>query len=134
MAATNKRLLISESRGIRIDVHPAGKNPINKPHAFHAQFTYGLRPYISHCPRRQPFASPHQDETCPYTREKSWQPKTDWPGVLGHLILPPSQQPWSRGERFRPISDTSTSAYWAHNTSMQSIRLILARGGQPIGP
>jgi hypothetical protein len=54
--------------------------------------------------------------------------------ALGHLILPPSQQPWSRGERFRPSGCTATFAYWAHNTSMRTVRSILACGGQPIGP
>jgi hypothetical protein len=34
--------------------------------------------------------------------------------ALGHLILPPSRQPWSRRERFRPSDYTTTSAYWAH--------------------
>jgi hypothetical protein len=34
--------------------------------------------------------------------------------VLGHFILPLSQQPWSRGERFQPSDYTATSAYWAH--------------------
>jgi hypothetical protein len=64
---------------VRIDVHPAGENPINMSHAFHARFTYGFGPYISHDPHRQPFTSPHKDETGPYTQEKSWRPKTDWP-------------------------------------------------------
>jgi hypothetical protein len=54
--------------------------------------------------------------------------------ALGHLILPPSRQPWSRGERFRPSGYTTTSANWAHNTGMQSVRSILAYGGQPISP
>jgi hypothetical protein len=36
--------------------------------------------------RRQPFTSPHKDETCPYTQDKSWRLKTDWPG---HRLGPP---------------------------------------------
>jgi hypothetical protein len=51
--------------------------------------------------------------------------------VLGHLILSPLRQPWSRGERFRPSGYTATSTYWAHITSMRSIRSILAHGYQP---
>ncbi len=51
--------------------------------------------------------------------------------ILGHLIPPPSRQPWSRGERFQPNGYTATSAYWAHNTSMRSVRSILARGANP---
>jgi hypothetical protein len=50
---------------------------------------------------------------------------------LGHLIPPPSWQPWSRGERFRPRGDTATSAYWAYNTSIRSVHSILARGANP---
>jgi hypothetical protein len=38
--------------------------------------------------------------------------------ILGHLILRPSRQPWSMGERFWPSGYTATSAYWAHNTSV----------------
>jgi hypothetical protein len=34
--------------------------------------------------------------------------------VSGHLILPPSRQPCSRGEIFWPSGYTPTSAYWAH--------------------
>jgi hypothetical protein len=34
--------------------------------------------------------------------------------VWGHLILPPSRQPWSRREIFWPSGYRTTSAYWAH--------------------
>jgi hypothetical protein len=34
--------------------------------------------------------------------------------ALAHLILPPSRQPWSRGERFQPSSYTTISAWWTH--------------------
>jgi hypothetical protein len=34
--------------------------------------------------------------------------------ALGHLIPPPMQQPWSRGERFWPSGYTATSTYCAH--------------------
>jgi hypothetical protein len=78
MTATNKRYSYLRVAAIRIDVHPAGENPINMTHTFHARFAYGPGPYISYGPRRQPFASPQKDETDPYTREKSWQPKIDW--------------------------------------------------------
>jgi hypothetical protein len=71
MTAINKRYSYLRVTVIRIDVHPTGENLINTPQDFHAQFTYGPGPYISHGPRKQPFASPHKDETCPYTQEKS---------------------------------------------------------------
>jgi hypothetical protein len=70
-------VLISESRGDSNRCTPCrGKSD---QHAFHARFTYGPEPYISRGPRRQHFASLHKDETCPYTREKSWWPEIDWP-------------------------------------------------------
>jgi hypothetical protein len=46
--AMNKRLLISESRTIRIDVHPVEENPTNIPHGFHTQSAYDAQPYVSH--------------------------------------------------------------------------------------
>jgi hypothetical protein len=46
--AMNKRYSYLRVATIRIDVHPAGENPTNTPHAFHARFVYGPRPYISH--------------------------------------------------------------------------------------
>jgi hypothetical protein len=54
--------------------------------------------------------------------------------ALGHLILPPLWQPWSRRERFCLSGYTATPAYWAHNTIMRSVRSIHARGSQSTGP
>jgi hypothetical protein len=109
MTATNKRYSYPRVAAIQIDVHPAGENPIDTPHAFHARFAYGPGPYISRGPRRQPFASPHKDETSPNTWEKSWRPKTDWLSRrLGSPHSPPLRQPWCRGERFRPRGAIAT--------------------------
>jgi hypothetical protein len=77
MTTTNKRYSYPKVAAIRIDVHYVRENPINTPHAFHAQSVYIPRPNISFGPRSQPLASPHDDETDPYTWEKSWRPKTD---------------------------------------------------------
>jgi hypothetical protein len=77
MTVTNKRYSYPRVTVIWIDVHPTGENLINTLHTFHAQFAYDPRPYISCGLRRQLFASLHEDETCPYTRKKSWWPKTD---------------------------------------------------------
>jgi hypothetical protein len=60
--------------------------------------------------------------------------QTDPAVTLGRLILPPSWQPYSRGEMFQPSGYIVTSAYWAYNTSMRSVCSILAHEGQPIGP
>jgi hypothetical protein len=112
MTTTNKRYSYPRVAVIRINLYPAAENLINTPHAFHARFMYGPEPYISRGPRGQPFASPHKDEIGPYTQGKSYnQRQTGLIVVLGHLIPPPSQQPWSRGERFWSSGDTATSAY-----------------------
>jgi hypothetical protein len=42
------------------------------------------------------------------------QRQTDPVVALGHLILPPSWQPWSRGEKVRPSGYITTLAYWTH--------------------
>jgi hypothetical protein len=89
MTVANKQYSYLRVAMIRIDVHSAGENLINMPHIFHARFVYGPGLYISHGLRRQHFASSHKDEIDPYTREKSWQPKTDWPGRrLGSAYSP----------------------------------------------
>jgi hypothetical protein len=47
--------------------------------------------------------------------------------VLGHLIPPPSWQPWSRGEMFWSSCYTATSAYWAHIPACdQYVQYLLA--------
>jgi hypothetical protein len=51
--------------------------------------------------------------------------------VLGHLILPPTQQPWSRGERFCPSGYTTTSAYWAHIPVCDRYIQFLLTGANP---
>jgi hypothetical protein len=48
MIAANKRYSYPRVAVIQIDVHLAGENPTNMPHASHAQFAYGPRPYVSH--------------------------------------------------------------------------------------
>jgi hypothetical protein len=135
MTTINKRYSYPRVAVIQIDVYPAGGNPINTPHAFYARFVYGHRPYISRDLRRQPFASPHKDEKTPTPGRNLSDQRQIGPAVISiPLIPPPSRQPWSRGERFQPSGGIATSAYWAYNTSTRSVRSILARGGQPIGP
>jgi hypothetical protein len=77
ITATNKRYTYPRVTTIQIDVHPTGENPINTPHAFHARSAYCPRPYISCGPHGQPFASPDDVKMDPYTRKKSWRPKTN---------------------------------------------------------
>jgi hypothetical protein len=51
--------------------------------------------------------------------------------VLGHLIPPPSRQPGSRGERFRPSGYTATSVYWAHISACDRYVQCLLTGASP---
>jgi hypothetical protein len=59
------------------------------------------------------------------------QRQTDPTVALGHLILPPSRQPWSRGERFQSSGYTATSAYWAHILSCDRYVQYLLAGSNP---
>jgi hypothetical protein len=56
----------------------------------------------------QPFTGSHDVETGPYTRKKSWQPKTDWPSR--HLGWPHSSSHATALEYEREFS-----AQWLHN-------------------
>jgi hypothetical protein len=57
----------------------------------------------------QPFTNPYEVEPVPTLRRNhGTQCSLGMTVVLGHLILPPSRQPWSRGEKGRPSSYTTT--------------------------
>jgi hypothetical protein len=56
MTATNKQYSYPRVVAILIDVYHVGENPINTSHAFHAQFMYGPRLYVSYMVHiEQPF-------------------------------------------------------------------------------
>jgi hypothetical protein len=135
MTATKKWYSYPRVTVIRIDIHRAGENPINMSHAFNARFHMVLDhiSLVVHVDNLSlvPIRMKHAPTP---GRSLDDRRQTDPAIILSHLIPPPSRQPWSRGERFWPSGDTTTSAYWAHNTNMRSIHSILARGGQPIGP
>jgi hypothetical protein len=67
------------------------------------------------------------------TPEKSLsdQRQTDSTVVFGHLILPPSWQPWSRGERFWPSGYIATSTYWTHVPVCDGYIQCLLTGANP---
>jgi hypothetical protein len=128
--ATNKRLLISEGRGDSNRCTPCRGKP--------DQYVT----YTSHSSPRTPGVlflraiplcenlslAPTKEKQGPTLgRSLGNQRQAGLAVVLGDLI-PPMWQPWSRGERFRPNGYTATSAYWAHITSMRSVRSIHARG------
>jgi hypothetical protein len=100
---------------IRIDVHPAGENLINMPHAFHAR-SHIVPDYTYHVvPVGNLLVVPTRSKQGPTPRRSLGdQRKTGLAVVLGHLIRPPSRHPWSRGKRFRPGGYIATLAYWDH--------------------
>jgi hypothetical protein len=62
---------------------------------------------------------PTRMKHAPTLRRSLGDERQTGPAVIsGHLIPPPSQQPWSWRESFRASGDTATLAYWAHNASM----------------
>jgi hypothetical protein len=137
MTATNKRLLISESRDDSNRCTSCrGKPDQHTMYASHSSSrTLGIR-FLRTVPIRDNLSLALTKSKQVPTPGGSLgnQRQTDPAIVLGGLIPPPMRQPWSRGERFRPNGHTTTSAYWTHITSMRSVRSIIARGGQPNGP
>jgi hypothetical protein len=72
MTATNKRYSYLKVTAIRIDVHLAGENLTNMPHASHTQSAYGPGPYVSHRVNTyQPFMSRRQIWMAPTTPKKN---------------------------------------------------------------
>jgi hypothetical protein len=137
MTATNKRLLISESRGDSNRCTPyRGKPKQHTTYASHSSSCTSGVHFLRADPIRDNLSlAPTKSKQTPTPgRSLDNQRPTGPTVVLGGLILPPMRQPWSRGERFRPSGYTTTSAYWAYIISMRSVRSILAHGGQPIGP
>jgi hypothetical protein len=119
MTVANKRYSYPRVAVIQIDVHPAGK--IRSTRHMLSTLDSHMVPdhtspmvhigYLSLVPTRLKHA--------PTPVRSLDNRRQDGPIVaLGHLILPPSQHPWSRGVRFRPSGYTTTLAYWAHITSM----------------
>jgi hypothetical protein len=137
MTVTNKRLLIFESRSDSNRYTPC-RGKFNQ----HASFASHSSPHTSNVsflrvvPVRDNLSlAPTKSKHAPTPRRSlNNQRQTGSAVILGGLILPPMRQAWNRGERFLPNGYTTTSAYWAHITSMRSIRSILARRCQPIGP
>jgi hypothetical protein len=137
LTATNKRLLISESRGDLNRCTPCRGKPDQ--HAMYAPRssprTPGVRFLWAVLVRDNLSLATTKSKQAPTSgRSHGNQRQTSPAIVLGDLIPPPMRQPCSRGEWFWPNGYTATSAYWAHITSMRSIRSILVHGGQPNGP
>jgi hypothetical protein len=135
--ATNKRLLISESRGDSNRCTPCrGKPDQHATYASHSNPRTSAIRFLRVVPVRDNLSlTPTKSKQAPTPGGSLGNQIQTGPAVvLGRLISPPMRQPWSRGERFPPNGYTATSAYWAHITSMRSVRSILARGGQPNGP
>jgi hypothetical protein len=135
--ATNKRLLISESRGDSNRCTPCRGNPDqNATYTSHSSPRTPNVRFLWAVPVRDNLSlAPTKSKQAPTPgRSLGHQRQTRPAVVLGDLIPPPMRQPWSRGEEIRPNGHIATSAYWAHITSMRSVRSILACEGQPNGP
>jgi hypothetical protein len=121
MIATNKRLLISESRGDSNRYTPCKGKP--KQHATYASHSSPHMPgvcflrAVSVCDNLSLAPTKLKQAPTPGGSLGN-QRQTGLAIVLGGLIPPPMRQPWSRGERFRPNDYTATSTYWTHITSM----------------
>jgi hypothetical protein len=137
MTTTNKRLLISETHGDSNRCTPCRGKPDQ--HATYASHSSPRMPgvrFLRVVPVRDNLSlAPTKLKQAPTPRRSLGNQRQTGPAVvLGDLIPTPMRQPWSRGERFRSNGYIAKSAYWAHITSMRSIRSILARRGQPNGP
>jgi hypothetical protein len=132
MTATNKRLLIFESRGNSNRCTPyRGKPDQHATYAFHSSTRTSSVCFLWAVPVRDnlSLAPTKSKQTTTPGASLANRRQTGPAVVLGGLISPPMRQPWSRGERFRPNGYTTTSVYWAHITSMQSVHSILVHGG-----
>jgi hypothetical protein len=137
MTATNKRLLISESRGDSNRCTPCKGKPDQ--HATYASYssarTPGVRFLWAVPVRDNPSLARTKSKQAPTPERRLGNHRQTGPTiVLGDLIPPPMRQFWSRGERFWPNGHTTTSAYWAHITTMRLVHSKLAHGGQPNSP
>jgi hypothetical protein len=137
MTATNKQLLKSESHGDSNRCTPCrGKPDQHATYASHfSPHMPGVRFMRAVLVRDNLSLAPTKSKQASTPGRSLGNHRQNGPAVfLGGLTPPSMRQPWSRGKKFRPNGYTATIAYWTHITSMRSIRLILARGGQPIGP
>jgi hypothetical protein len=134
MTATNKRLHISKSHGDSNRCTPCrGKLDQHAMYASHSSPRTSSVRFLRAVPVRDKLSLAPMKSKQAATPEISIgnQRQTGPAIVLGGPIPPPMRQPWSRGKKFQPSGYTTTSAYWAHITSMRSVRSILARGANP---
>jgi hypothetical protein len=121
MTATNKWLLISESRSDLNQCTPCrGKLDQHTTYASHSSpHTPSVR-FLRAVPIRDNLSLTPTKSKQALTLERSLgnQRQTGTTVVLGGLIPPLMRQPWSRGKKFQPNGYTATIAYWAHITSM----------------
>jgi hypothetical protein len=113
MTATNKRLLISESRGnSNRCTRCRGKPDQQTTYPSHSSpRMLGVR-FLRVVPICDNLSLPptKSKQTPTPRRILGNQRKTGLAIILGDLIPPPMRQPWSRGERFRPNGYTTTLA------------------------
>jgi hypothetical protein len=136
--ATNKRLLISESRGDSNRCTPyRGKPDQHATYAFHTSpRTLGVR-FCGRSPYVATFceSSTELDRvTAPAKKGSRHNPQHAGGPIRGSA---PSFSPEPTNEAVKKATHLSTVGYYAyraHIIGMRSVRSILAHGGQPNGP
>jgi hypothetical protein len=137
ITATNKRLLISESHGDSNRCTPCSeKSDQHTTYPSHSSpHTSGVRfsRAVPVCDSLS-LAPTKLKQTPTLGRSYGNQRQIGPAVVLSGIIFPPMRQFWNRGKKFWPNCYIAILAYWAHITSMRSVRSILSHGGQPISP
>jgi hypothetical protein len=134
--ATNKRLLISESRGDSNRCTPYKGKPDQ--HAMYASHssprTPGVRFLWAVLVRDNLSLAPTKSKQAPTSRGSFGNQRQTGPAVvLGGLIPPPMRQPWSRGERFWPNGHSYISLLGPYHQHTIGTFNTCSRG-QPNGP
>jgi hypothetical protein len=115
MTATNKRYSYLRVTTTQINVHPTGETR-STCHTLFMLDPHRVPDHTSHMVHvgNLSLVSTRTKHAPTSKRSLDDQRQTSPAVALGHLILSPSRQPWSRGERFQLSDYTATSAYWAH--------------------
>jgi hypothetical protein len=132
MTVTNKRLLISESHDNSNRCTPCRENPTNTSHAFHAQSKTIRGPHIAtFCESSTALDRVTTPEKKGLPTQSTTRRLTD-PGGPYPVSLP--SQPIKQWRKSNIYKQWATRLAEPINTSMRSVRLILAHEGQLIGP
>jgi hypothetical protein len=115
LTTTNKQLLISESQPFESMYIMQGETR-STCHTLSTLDPHRVSNHISHVVHvgNLLLVPVRMKQTPTPERSLSDQRQTGPTVILGYLILHPSRQPLSRGERFQPSGYTGISTYWTH--------------------